>query len=111
MRTDYHAAAGCRGGAAASCRPGVALLDRLADLRAALRGICVRLGFHRFGGVGEALVLDGVAEPAGVVPRMQVVQPGLVVDAVRHLQEELEIVRSEIEASLGPPEVEALVVT
>ena len=59
--------------------------------------------------VRELVVLDRVAEPARVVAAPEVVQPGLVVDAVGDLQEQDQVLRAQVELALGPAEVEAAV--
>ena len=41
--------------------------------------------------------------------RLEMMHPGLVVDAVRHLHEDHQVLRSEVQPARGPAEVEALV--
>jgi len=40
---------------------------------------------------------------------MQMMQPGGVVDAVRHLQKDHQVVRAEVQRPVGPAEIEALI--
>ena len=63
-------------------RNGVAAQRRIGDAGTALlcieAAICLDIG--RF--VGELVVLDLLAEPAGVVPRLEVMLPGAIVDTL-----------------------------
>src|SRR5690242_9909531 len=90
---------------------GVALLDRGADRGAAAGRIDARGPLDGGGGAGQRRVLDRVAEPARVVASSQVVHPRLVVDAVRHLEEEREVLGAQVQPLAGPAEVEAAVRT
>src|SRR5690606_35474460 len=89
-----------KGVAAAPCRsdplPAGACIERL-----------VGLDLRRF--ARERFVLDRIAKPCGVVVRSPMMLPRLVVDAVRELHEEHEIVRAQIEPPVRAAEVEAAV--
>src|SRR5579884_3292955 len=89
-------------------RQRVAVLDGVADGRAALRGREVGVLLDGGGLVGQALVFDTGAEPAGVVAAPQVVQPRGVVHALGELQEDDQVLGAQVQLPLGAAEVEAL---
>src|SRR5262249_8634678 len=61
------------------------------------------------GFAGEVGVLDLAAKPFRVVALAEVVHPGLVIDPVGDLEEQVEVLGAEVELALGAAEVEAAV--
>src|ERR1043166_190291 len=88
---------------------GVAAVDLFSDELAALAGGDFLLGLHAAGLERQSLVLDRLAEPAGVVAASEVVEPRLVIDPVGELEEDPEILGPKIELPLRSAKEEALV--
>src|SRR5690606_31528154 len=88
----------------------VALADRRRDSLAARARIerVVPLDLGRL--LRELGVLDHVTEPDRVVARPQVVLPRAVVDALRDLQEQHQVLRAQAELAPGTAKIEAAVV-
>src|SRR5262245_20550707 len=92
-----------------SRRHRVSALYRLLDQPAAFGGRQSRVHFRALRLGRQLCILDGVPEPAGIVPVPEVVEPGLVIHPIRHLHEEHEVLGAEIQLAGGTPEEEALV--
>src|SRR6266516_2341377 len=93
---------------ATSGRGSVAPLDRPPDPGSALARVEVGLRLDLRGLVGQARVLDLLAEPARVVAPAQVVEPGRVVDPVGDLVEEREVLGPQVELAVRAAEIEAV---
>ena len=69
----------------------------------------VRVAFDAAGLGRELLVSYHVAEPSQVIPAPKVMKPRRIVDAVPELEEEVEILRAQVQLLLGTTKVEAAV--
>src|SRR5690606_21533745 len=92
-----------------SRRERVAPVDEIADAPPARRGRQARVAFDRRHLIRELRVLDRIAKPLRVVTAAQVIEPRLVVDALRDRVEHHEVVRAQVQPPVAPAEVEALV--
>ena len=83
--------------------------DRGADAGPALIVGDVRQSFNPSDLVRKVGILDRLAEPTGVVSTAEMIAPGAVIDTLSQLQKQHEVLCSEIERSLRPTEIEALI--
>src|SRR5687767_3313704 len=90
-------------------RQGVELLDDTMHLRARFSGARLAQRLDAPGPLGQRIVLDAVLHPARVVAAAQVEIPGLVVYAVGHLQENDEVLRTQVQRAARTAEIEAAV--
>src|SRR5689334_3634890 len=93
------------------CWRRIAAIDNLLDSSPALgrRQRTVLLDAGRFR--RQIVVFDRIPEPLRVGARAQVMEPCLIVDAYRELQEGRKVLRTQVESSARPAEIEALVLT
>src|SRR5712692_5773034 len=94
-----------------SGRKRVAPLDGRPDQGPALLRRKARAFFHARRRRGEGLVLDGLAEPTGIVLEAEMVEPRLVIDSRGQLHEEGEVPGPQVQPPGGAAEVEALVLS
>ena len=90
-------------------RQRVRRLDQLAHLATRARGIELLIALDRSRLRGQRLVLDSAAAATARSRPAQVKQPGVVVDAVGQVHEQDQVVRAQVELSLGAAEIEAAV--
>src|SRR3954468_6310257 len=89
---------------------GVTLRDRREDATPAFFGRqLMKLDGSRLR--GEVTIFDTAVEPVGVVAFLQMVKPGVLVDAFRHLDEDRQVFGAEVQPALRTLKVEALVFT
>src|SRR5580693_4506839 len=88
-------------------RRSISPFDRLPHALARFGGIGAILGLAHL--LGELVVLDRLAHPARIVMALQVMQPRLVLHAVRHLQENHQVLGAKVERAGRPAEIEAFV--
>jgi hypothetical protein len=69
----------------------------------------VRVAFDAAGLGCEVLVADHVAEPSRVIATAKVMKPRGIVDALRELEEEVEILGAQVQIPLRTPKVKAVV--
>src|SRR6266571_504626 len=87
-------------------RSAVAGFDHFADGGAASLGGEINTLLDPFRLFPQRFILDRFAKPAGIVPSLKMIFPGRVIDAIGELEKEDQILRAEVELSLGAPEVE-----
>src|SRR5262249_54549566 len=85
----------------------VRALDDCPNFLAALRRRERLIALDRGGLVRQARGLVAFAKPLRVVAAAQVIEPGVIIDAVARLQEEDQVLATQVELLLGPAEVEA----
>src|SRR5689334_573712 len=72
----------------------VVLADGIAHQLAACSRRKTRVSLDLFDPIGDLVILDPVADPTRIVARPQMKEPRLVVDSVRELKEDLQVLGS-----------------
>jgi hypothetical protein len=84
-------------------------LDRLSHRASGCSRISLRLTLDLLEFIRQLVVLDRFTHPARIVVRLKMVEPGFVIHAVRHLHEDGQILRAQVEGVRRTAKVEALI--
>src|SRR6185437_1722561 len=80
-----------------SCRNSVPFLNGGTDHLSAALGVDGWLLFNPPNGIGQIRIFNTLRHPFAVIPPSKVIQPRLLIDALRELHEENEVVRAQVQ--------------
>lgn len=85
------------------------LADRGQDQSPTLRRTKPAVRFIAGHNSGDRFILDGIPQPARIVPMRQVKAPGLLIHAFRQLREQIHVLRPEVQFPFRTAKVKAFV--